>query len=77
MMFKFISSTLNMDSTIVPQSRHHGRTVAEFRAERPEKKQEPVEYSPVSTPIVLKRVPGSRRQGLLSQAIIEEEDSDF
>jgi hypothetical protein len=76
-MFKFISSTLNIDSTIVPLPRHRGHIAAEFRAERREKKQEPIDFSPPSVPVVLKRVPGSRRQGLLSQAIIEEEDSDF
>ena len=75
--FKLISSSLNIDSAIVPQQRDQGRTTAEFRAERREKKEQPMDHSPVSTPVVLKRVPGSRRHGLLSQAIIEEEESDF
>jgi hypothetical protein len=76
--FKFISSTLNIDSAIVPQPRDRSRTAAEFRAARRQKKEEEsLDYSAASTPVVLKRVPGTRSKGLLSQAIIEEEDSDF
>jgi hypothetical protein len=75
--FKFLSSSLSIDSAIVPQSRDQSRTTAEFRAARREKKEESTMYSPASAPTVLKKVAGSRRRGLLSQAIIEEEDSDF
>jgi hypothetical protein len=78
--FKLLSSSLNIDSAPVPQPRDRTRTTAEFRAARREKKEEPVEpmdYPPACTPTVLNKVVGSRRKGLLSQAIIEEEDSDF
>jgi hypothetical protein len=75
--FKLISSTLNIDSAIIPQPQDRARTTAEFRAARLEKKQDARDLSPASTPIVVKRVPGSRKKGLLSQAIMEEEDSDF
>ncbi|KAF2031427.1 hypothetical protein EK21DRAFT_63206 [Setomelanomma holmii] len=75
--FKFVSSTLNIDSTIVPQPQRQGRTTADYRAAWREKKEEQMDHSPLSSPIVLRKVTGSRRRGLLSQAIIEEEDSDF
>lgn len=78
-LFKFMSSSLNIDSAIVPQPRERSRTAVEYRAARREKKEEEesLDYSTPSTPVVLKKIPGSRSKGLLSQAIIEEEDSDF
>lgn len=36
-----------------------------------------MEPSPVSTPAIIRKIDGPSRKGLLSQAIIEEEDSDF
>jgi hypothetical protein len=75
--FKIVSSGLNIDSAIVPQPQHRSRTAAEFGAARREKKEDSLNFSPSSTPVVLKKVSGSRRKGLLSQAIMEEEDSDF
>jgi hypothetical protein len=75
--FKFISSSLNIDSAIVPQPKDRVRSAAEFRAARREKREEIDEHLPMPTPVVLKKIPGSRRKGLLSQAIVEEEDSDF
>jgi hypothetical protein len=75
--FKFISSSLNIDSAIVPRPHDWARTTAEFRAARRDKKEVSKDFSPPSTPVVLKKASGSRRKGLLSQAIIEEEDSDF
>jgi hypothetical protein len=75
--FKLVSSSLNIDSAIVPQPQDRSRTTAEFRAARREKKEESMDFVTPPTPAVLKKVPGSRRKGLLSQAIIEEEDSDF
>jgi hypothetical protein len=75
--FKLISSSLSIDSAIVPRPQEPSRTAAEFRAARREKKEDSMDFSGQPTPVVLKRVPGSRRKGLLSQAIIEEEDSDF
>ena len=76
-MFKFLSSSLNIEKTIVPEPREKGRTTAEFRAARRVKREEMIDHSPSATPVVLKKVTGPRRRGLLSQAIIEEEDSDF
>ncbi|KAF1838985.1 hypothetical protein BDW02DRAFT_272068 [Decorospora gaudefroyi] len=75
--FKVMSSSLNIDATIVPKTRHQGRTTAEYRAARRVKKEGIIDHSPSATPVVLKKVAGPRRRGLLSQAIMEEEDSDF
>ena len=75
--FKFLSSSLHIDGPLVPEARENGRTTAEYRAARRERKDESFDHSPIATPVVLKKVPGSRRRGLLSQAIIEEEESDF
>jgi hypothetical protein len=75
--FKFLSSSLNIDGTIVPQPRENGRTTTEYRAAKRVKREEMVDHSPSATPVVLKKVAGPRRRGLLAQAIIEEEDSDF
>jgi hypothetical protein len=75
--FRSLSSTLNIDAPIVPKQREKGRTAAEYRAARRVNKEDSIDHSPSATPVVLKKVPGPRRRGLLSQAIIEEEDSDF
>lgn len=75
--FRFLSSTLKIDAPIVPKEPEQGRTAAEYRAARRVKREEPIDHSPSATPVVLKKVAGPRRRGLLSQAIIEEEDSDF
>lgn len=75
--FKFLSSTLNIDKPMVPRPRKEGRTTSEYRAERRIKKEDTIDYSPTPTPLILKKVTGPRRRGLLSQAIMEEEDSDF
>jgi hypothetical protein len=75
--FKFLSSFLNIDSALAPQPRDRIRTTADFRAARREKKEESIHPSPASTPVVLKKASGTRRRGLFSQIIIEEEDSDF
>jgi hypothetical protein len=75
--FKFMSSSLNIDSAIVPRRQDQGRTTTEFRAARREKQEASMDSSLASTPVVLKRIPCSRKKGLLNQAIIEEEDSDF
>jgi hypothetical protein len=72
--YKFLSSSLNIDGTI---AREKGRTTAGYRAQRRVKREDMVDHSPRATPVVLKKVAGPRRRGLLSQAIIEEEDSDF
>lgn len=81
-LFKLVSSSLNLDSATIPRARDRSRTTADFRTEQREKKERvkkegSFELSPAATPVILKRVPGVRRRGLLSQAIIEEEDSDF
>ncbi|KAF2128342.1 hypothetical protein P153DRAFT_292961 [Dothidotthia symphoricarpi CBS 119687] len=70
-LFKVISSSLNLDA---PKPREQGRTTAEYRAARRER----AHASEPETPVVVKRIPTSRKRGLLSQAIVEEaEDSDF
>ncbi|KAH7386687.1 hypothetical protein DE146DRAFT_178806 [Phaeosphaeria sp. MPI-PUGE-AT-0046c] len=75
--FKFISSSLDIDSSLVPQPQKRARTTAEFQAARRENKERSFDSSLASTPVVLKKVPGARHRGLMAQAIIEEEDSDF
>ncbi|USP75700.1 hypothetical protein yc1106_02974 [Curvularia clavata] len=75
--FKFLSSALSIDAPIVPDKRAEMRTAAQYRADRRIKKEETIHHSPRPTPVVLKKPAGPRRRGLLSQAIIEEEDSDF
>jgi hypothetical protein len=70
-LFKSVSSSLHLDKPVV---RNQGRTAAEYRSAR-RKKEESLHHLPVETPAVLKKAEG--RKGLLSQAIIEEEDSDF
>ncbi|KAF2004434.1 hypothetical protein P154DRAFT_43500 [Amniculicola lignicola CBS 123094] len=73
--FNILSSSLNIDTAAEAKAREKGRTVAAFREARRKKKAQSLGSSPVSTPTMLR---GPRRQrGLLSQTIIEEEDSDF
>lgn len=76
-MFKLISSSLAIDSSLVPQPQKRVRTTAEFQAARREKRETSLDSSQASTPVVLKKVSGARHRGVLAQAIIEEEDSDF
>ncbi|CAN9396834.1 unnamed protein product [Alternaria alternata] len=75
--FRFLSSTLKIDTPVVPREPEKERTAAEYRAARRAKKEDSINHSPSATAVVLKKVAGPRRRGLLSQAIIEEEDSDF
>ena len=73
--FTFLSSSLNIDATsrAMPPK---GRTTAEFRAARREKHHQTLAPGP-PIPVVLDKAPGRRGRGLLSQTIVEEEDSDF
>ncbi|KAJ5061429.1 hypothetical protein J3E72DRAFT_242011 [Bipolaris maydis] len=75
--FSFLSSSLRIDAPSVPDKPIETRTAAQYRAERRAKKEEAVHHLPAIPPVVLKKPAGPRRRGLLSQAIIEEEDSDF
>lgn len=75
--FKVLASTLNIDPTGAPKAREKGRTTAEYRAARRVKKEDLSPHSPIATPIVFKKANASQRRGLLSQAIMEEEDSDY
>jgi hypothetical protein len=71
--FKLLSSSLHIDSAPLPQPRDRSRTTAEFRAASRKKKEgpfDPMEYPLVSTAAVLDKVVGSRRKGLLLQAIV-------
>ncbi|CAO2649635.1 Nn.00g070200.m01.CDS01 [Neocucurbitaria sp. VM-36] len=76
-LFKLLSSTLNIDATIVPEQGARGPTAAEYRAARRQKRDDSVDRSPIATPVALRKGALPRRRGLLSQAIIEEEESDF
>lgn len=73
--FKFLSSSLNIDGTKVPRPRG-GRTTAAFRAARREKQHQMLAPNP-PTPVVLGKASGRGERDLLSQTIVEEEDSDF
>ncbi|KAF2630366.1 hypothetical protein BU25DRAFT_256988 [Macroventuria anomochaeta] len=73
--FKFLSSSLSIDATSRVKPRK-GRTTAEFRSARREK-QDRILASMPPTQVVLDKASRRRRHGLLSQTIVEEEDSDF
>ncbi|KAL5121644.1 hypothetical protein ACEQ8H_000330 [Pleosporales sp. CAS-2024a] len=75
--FSFISSSLNIDSAIVPRPKDPSRSTADTQADHREKRERLHDQPPLRAPVVLNKMPGSRRKGLLSQAIMEEEDSDF
>jgi hypothetical protein len=80
--FNLISSTLRIDSVAEAErkARFNGRTPAQFRAARRKKHAALESQSPdyPSTPTMVNKGFGSRRQrGLLSQTIMEEQDSDF
>ncbi|KAJ4353157.1 hypothetical protein N0V95_003629 [Ascochyta clinopodiicola] len=73
--FRFLSSSLSIDATSQAKPRK-GRTTAEFRASRRDKQEKTLDTA-TPTPLVLDKAPGPRRRGLLSQTIVEEDDSDF
>ncbi|KAF2715005.1 hypothetical protein K504DRAFT_367414 [Pleomassaria siparia CBS 279.74] len=74
--FTFISSTLSIDAASESRARSRQRTAATYRAARSKRKAEILDYA--STRTMVKTVSNSQRQrGLLSQTIIEEQDSDF
>jgi hypothetical protein len=75
--FSFLSSGLKIDATTVPSAQDRGRTTAEYRAAKRAKKEETTDHSPSAAPVVLRKTSGVRRRGLFSQAIIEEDDSDY
>lgn len=77
LIFKVASSTLKIDVALVPQTDAMGRTAAEYRVKKRAEKTESKARSPGHTPVILKKVPRSRQRGLLSQAVAEEEESDF
>ena len=74
--FNVLSSTLNINGSLKAKPRKP-RTAAEFRIEQHEKREEL--FSGHSSParVVSDRTPTSKRRGLLSQTIAEEEDSDL
>jgi hypothetical protein len=74
--YSFLSSSLNIDPATPPAAPDQGRTPAEFQAARREKQHKAVNRQP-PTPVLLDKPPSSRRRGLLSQTIDEEEDSDY
>lgn len=74
--FSFLSSTFSIDTASETKALQKGRTAAEYRAGRRRRNEKPIGYS--STPTVVKKEgPFRKQRGLLSQTIIEEEDSDF
>ena len=73
--FKFLSSSLSIDANSKEKPRK-SRTTAEFRVARREKQDQMLAAS-LPIPVVVDKVPGRRGRGLLSQTIVEEEDSDL
>ncbi|KZM19505.1 uncharacterized protein EKO05_0003004 [Ascochyta rabiei] len=75
LIFSFLSSSLSIDtaSQANPPKR---RTTADFRAARRHKQEPTLDPAPPTQP-VLDKAPGPRRRGLLSQTIVDEDDSDF
>ncbi|KAJ4335904.1 hypothetical protein N0V87_005760 [Didymella glomerata] len=73
--FRFLSSSLSIDAGSKEKPRK-GRTTAEFRAARREKQDQVLTRS-LPIPVVVDKVSGRRGRGLLSQTIVEEDDSDF
>ncbi|KAF1933672.1 uncharacterized protein M421DRAFT_1051 [Didymella exigua CBS 183.55] len=73
--FKFLSSSFNIDATSRSKPRK-ARTTTEFRAARREKQHQTLAPSPPIS-VVVDKARGRRGLGLLSQIIVEEEDSDF
>lgn len=73
--FRFLSSSLSIDAGSKEKPRK-GRTTAEFRAARREKQDQMLTPS-LPIPVVVDKAPGRRGRGLLSQTIVEEDDSDF
>ncbi|OCK98042.1 uncharacterized protein K441DRAFT_604801 [Cenococcum geophilum 1.58] len=73
--FGFLSAVLNIDST-AGNTQEKGRTAASYRAARRKKKMQSLDY-PLSPPLLKTEETIQPQRGLLSQTIIEEEDSDF
>jgi hypothetical protein len=75
--FNFLTTAFRIDSVAEAKARERGRSAAQHRAQRQRKRALESPDLP-STPTLVKKEHASRRQrGLLSQTIIEEEDSDF
>lgn len=70
--FGFLSTTLNIHDSQPSKALPKQRTAAEYRAARRERKAD----MGISTPPAVKKGSSLRRRGLLSQTIIEEDDSD-
>ncbi|KAJ4302734.1 hypothetical protein N0V90_001624 [Kalmusia sp. IMI 367209] len=70
LLFKFLSSALDIDGAAGANSRPKGKTIKEFRTARRMKKEPPSESS--SGPTVIEAA-AARRRGISSQAILEEE----
>jgi hypothetical protein len=74
--FSFLSSTLSIDAASESKAVATGRTAAAYRAARRRRKAETLDDA--SNQTMLKTAPASPIQrGLLSQTIVEEDDSDF
>jgi len=77
-LFGFLSSALHMDAPAVPAAPARRRTATASRAAKAGPKQAPPDRGPAVPPEIVKKVPEFRlRRGLLSSAVIEEEDSDL
>ena len=78
-LYDFLSSSLSIDAISRVEPRK-GRTAAEFRFARREKQDRTLDAA-LPTQAKLDRAAGTaparRGRGLLSQTIVEEEDSDF
>ncbi|OCK84810.1 hypothetical protein K432DRAFT_288118 [Lepidopterella palustris CBS 459.81] len=72
--FNFLSSALNIDPA-AEEAQAKWRTAASYRAARRRKKMQSLDH--LLGPTMIKEEGVQPQKGLLSQTIIEEEDSDF
>ncbi|OSS43667.1 hypothetical protein B5807_11561 [Epicoccum nigrum] len=74
--FNLLSSSISNQPTPKPKPRET-RTTAEFRSQQRGKREERLSGHSGPSRVIVARPPASKRSGLLSQSIVEEEDSDI
>lgn len=74
--FNLLSPSISNQPTPKPKPRET-RTTADFRNQQRGKREERLSGHSGSSRVIVARPPASKRSGLLSQSIVEEEDSDI
>ncbi|KAL6706660.1 hypothetical protein ACN47E_005202 [Coniothyrium glycines] len=78
LIFRALSSSLKIHTAaILPQPSDSGRTAAEYRSSRRPMNQASLTPAPQTDPTALPKAPILPRRRLFSQAIVEQDDSDF